>query len=175
MKNNKIIGKGLTFDDVLLIPAKSSVLPREVDVSTKLTRNINLNIPLVSAAMDTVTESEMAIAMAKEGGIGILHKNMSIERQVEEVDKVKRYESGMIVNPITLTKDKKVRDALLLMSKYKISGIPIVDENGKLIGILTNRDLRFEPNQEIEISKVMTSENLITAPIGTNLEQEMLL
>lgn len=171
MKNNKIIGNGLTFDDVLLIPAKSAVLPREVDVSTKLTRNINLNIPLVSAAMDTVTESEMAIAMAKEGGIGILHKNMTIERQVEEVDKVKRYESGMIVNPITLTKDKKVRDALLLMSKYKISGIPIVDENGKLIGILTNRDLRFEPNQEIEISKVMTSENLITAPVGTNLEQ----
>ncbi len=171
MKNTKILGKGLTFDDVLLIPARSTVLPREVNVSTKLTKNIVLNIPLVSAAMDTVTESEMAIAMAKEGGIGILHKNMSIERQIEEVDKVKRYESGMIVNPITLTQDKKVKDALKLMTKYRISGIPIVDESGKLIGILTNRDLRFEPNQEIEISKIMTTQNLVTAPVGTNFAQ----
>lgn len=171
MKNTKILGKGLTFDDVLLIPARSTVLPREVNVTTKLTKNIVLNIPLVSAAMDTVTESEMAIAMAKEGGIGILHKNMSIERQIEEVDKVKRYESGMIVNPITLTQDKKVKDALKLMTKYRISGIPIVDESGKLIGILTNRDLRFEPNQEIEISKIMTTQNLVTAPVGTNFAQ----
>jgi IMP dehydrogenase len=171
MKSKKILETGLTFDDVLLIPARSNVLPREVNVATKLTRNISLNIPLVSAAMDTVTESEMAIAMAKEGGIGIIHKNMSIERQVEEVDKVKRYESGMIVNPITLTQDRKVKDALVLMNKYKISGIPIVDQGGKLIGILTNRDLRFEPNQEIEISKIMTTQNLITAPIGTNFLQ----
>ena len=168
---NKIIGIAYTFDDVLLVPAKSNVLPREVDVSTKLTRNIKLNIPLVSAAMDTVTESEMAIAIAREGGIGIIHKNMSIEKQVSEVDKVKRSESGMILNPITLTPDRKVRDALEIMSTYRISGIPIVDSNGKLVGIVTNRDLRFEPDPDAEISRYMTNSNLITAPVGTTLEE----
>lgn len=167
----KIIGQAYTFDDVLLLPAKSSVLPREVDVSTKLTKNIKLNIPLVSAAMDTVTESEMAIAIAREGGIGIIHKNMTIERQANEVDKVKRSESGMILNPITLTPDRKVREALELMNHYKISGIPIVDTNGKLVGILTNRDLRFKPDLDAEISKYMTNSNLITAPVGTTLEE----
>ncbi len=168
---NKIIGSAYTFDDVLLVPAKSEVLPRDVDVSTYLTRNIKLNIPLVSAAMDTVTESEMAIAIAREGGIGIIHKNMSIERQASEVDRVKRSESGMILNPITLTPDRKVREALEIMSKYKISGIPIVDSNGKLVGILTNRDLRFNPELDAEISKYMTNSNLITAPVGTTLEE----
>jgi IMP dehydrogenase len=168
---NKIIGIAYTFDDVLLVPAKSNVLPREVDVSTKLTKNIKLNIPLVSAAMDTVTESEMAIAIAREGGIGIIHKNMSIEKQASEVDKVKRSESGMILNPITLTPDRKVRDALEIMSTYRISGIPIVDSNGKLVGIVTNRDLRFEPDPDAEISRYMTNSNLITAPVGTTLEE----
>jgi IMP dehydrogenase len=171
MKNNKIIGKAVTFDDVLLVPGKSSVLPRDVNVSTKLTRNIGLNIPLVSAAMDTVTESDMAISMAREGGIGILHKNMTIEKQVTQVDIVKRSESGMILNPITLTQEKRVRDVLLLMNKYSISGIPIVDKQNKLIGILTNRDLRFQPNLDLEIHKIMTKENLVTAPIGTTLEE----
>jgi len=175
-KNNKlwhkkIIGYAYTFDDVLLVPAKSEVLPREVDVSTKLTRNIKLNIPLLSSAMDTVTESEMAIAIAREGGIGIIHKNMTIERQASEVDKVKRYESGMILNPITLTPDRKVREALEIMSRYKISGIPIVDSDGKLVGILTNRDLRFSPDPDAEVSKYMTNSNLITAPVGTTLEE----
>lgn len=168
---NKIVGTAYTFDDVLLVPSKSEVLPREVDVSTKLTRNIKLNIPLLSAAMDTVTESEMAIAIAREGGIGIIHRNMSIEKQVSEVDKVKRYESGMILNPITLTPDRKVREALELMSYYKISGIPIVDTSGKLVGILTNRDLRFDPDLDAEVSKYMTNSNLITAPVGTTLEE----
>jgi IMP dehydrogenase len=171
MDKNKIWGKGITFDDVLLIPSKSNVLPHEADLSTKLTKNIDLQIPLVSAAMDTVTESQMAIALAREGGIGILHKNMSIERQVVEVDRVKRSESGMIVNPITLTQDKKEKDALMLMNKYSISGIPIVDSENKLIGILTNRDLRFQPDFNIEVSKVMTKENLRTASIGTTLEK----
>lgn len=168
---NKIVqGEAVTYDDVLLIPAKSSVLPREVDVRTRLTRSIALNIPLVSAAMDTVTESAMAIALAREGGIGILHRNVSIEKQVEEVNKVKRSESGMIRDPITLSPDKTVRDALSLMSKYSISGIPIVKDE-KLVGILTNRDLRFEPNHDLEVSKVMTNGRLITAPIGTTLEE----
>lgn len=171
MLNKNSLAEGLTFDDVLLIPARSSVLPRDVDVSTFLTREIKLNIPLISAAMDTVTESEMAIAMAREGGIGILHKNMTIERQCEEVDKVKRSESGMIQNPITLTPDKTIGDALSIMKKYSISGIPIVDQNGKLVGILTNRDLRFEPNQSLQVSSLMTKENLITAPLGTTLEK----
>lgn len=171
MLDKNLLTEGLTFDDVLLIPARSSVLPREVDVSTYLTREIKLNIPLISAAMDTVTESEMAIAMAREGGIGILHKNMSIERQCDEVDKVKRSESGMIQNPITLTPDKTIGDALMIMRKYSISGIPIVDQNGKLVGILTNRDLRFEPNQSLQVSSLMTKENLITAPLGTTLEK----
>jgi IMP dehydrogenase len=163
-------GEAVTYDDVLLVPAKSSVLPREVDVRTRLTRNIEMNIPLVSAAMDTVTESAMAIALAREGGIGILHRNMSIEKQVEEVDKVKRSESGMILDPITLSPEKKVRDALALMSKYSISGIPIVKDE-KLVGILTNRDLRFEPNLDLEVSKIMTNGRLITAPVGTTLEE----
>jgi IMP dehydrogenase len=163
-------GEAVTYDDVLLVPAKSSVLPREVDVRTRLTTTIEMNIPLVSAAMDTVTESAMAIAMAREGAVGILHRNMPVEKQVEEVDKVKRSESGMILDPITLSPEKKVRDALALMSKYSISGIPIVKDE-KLVGILTNRDLRFEPNLDLEISKIMTDGRLITAPVGTTLEK----
>jgi IMP dehydrogenase len=170
MSIKKIIGEAVTYDDVLLMPAKSSVLPREVDVRTRLTRNITLNIPLVSAAMDTVTESEMAVALAREGGIGILHKNMSIARQAEEVDRVKRSESGMIQRPITLTPGQNVSDALEMMRKYSISGIPVV-ENEKLVGILTNRDLRFEPNLDLLVSKVMTTGTLITAPAGTTLEE----
>lgn len=167
----KIIpGEAITFDDVLLVPAKSSVLPREVDVRTRLTKEIEINIPIVSAAMDTVTESAMAIAMAREGGIGILHRSMSIEKQAEEVGKVKRSESGMILDPITLPPEKTVRDALAVMSKYSISGIPIV-KNEKLVGILTNRDLRFVPNKDLEISRVMTNGRLITAPVGTTLEE----
>jgi len=167
----KIAFEGLTFDDILLLPAKSNVLPRETDLSTYLTKEIKLNIPFVSAAMDTVTESQMAIAMAAQGGIGIIHKNMSIERQADEVDKVKRSESGMIHKPITLTADKVVQDALDIMAKYHISGIPICDNNKKLIGILTNRDLRFEPNYNLPIKDIMTKDNLITAPLGTTLKQ----
>jgi IMP dehydrogenase len=169
MKIKKLAFEGLTFDDVLLLPAKSSILPRQVDIKTRLTNEILLNIPFLSAAMDTVTESEMAIAMAIEGGIGVIHKNMSIEQQADEVDKVKRSESGMIRNPIKLTAEKTVDDALVLMNKYHISGIPIVDEAGKLIGILTNRDLRFNPNLSAPVKDVMTKENLVTAPVGTDL------
>ena len=165
------ITEGLTFDDILLIPGKSSVLPRDVDVSTYLTVDIKLNIPIISAAMDTVTESELAIALAREGGIGILHKNMSIERQCEEVDKVKRSESGMIKDPITLTPDKTIGAALDLMKKYRVSGIPIVDERNILVGILTNRDLRFTPNVKLKVSELMTKENLVTASEGTTLEK----
>ena len=165
------IEEALTFDDVLLVPSKSSVLPRDVDVSTYLTPDIKLNIPIVSAAMDTVTEANLAIAIAREGGIGILHKNMSIERQCEEVDKVKRSESGMIKDPVTLSPDKTIKDALSLMKKYSVSGIPIVDGAHKLVGILTNRDLRFEPNEKLKVSQLMTKENLVTAPIGTTLEK----
>ncbi len=168
---NKIMKEGLTFDDILLEPGKSSVLPREVDIATKLTPDIKLNVPLVSAAMDTVTESAMAIAIAREGGIGILHKNMSIEAQCEEVDKVKRSESGMIQNPITLLTEQTIGDALVLMKKYRISGIPVVENSGFLVGILTNRDLRFEPNQKLKVKDLMTKENLITAPVGTTLEK----
>jgi len=171
MMIEKIIFEGLTFDDLLLVPAKSNVLPRETNIETKLTRGIALKIPFLSAAMDTVTESKMAIAMATQGGIGIIHKNMSIEQQASEVDKVKRSESGIITNPITLTANKKVADATELMDKYHISGIPIVDKQKKLIGILTNRDLRFEPNQNLRISEVMTSKKIRTAPLGTTLEQ----
>ncbi|MBI3579797.1 MAG: IMP dehydrogenase [Ignavibacteriales bacterium] len=170
MAYKKIIGEAITYDDVLLVPAKSSVLPRETDVRTKLTRHIELNIPLLSAAMDTVTESAMAIALAREGGIGILHKNMPIARQAEEVDKVKRSESGMIRHPITLSPHQTVHEALEVMRKYSISGIPIVHEEN-LVGILTNRDLRFEPNLDLEVSKVMTNGNMITAPVGTTLEE----
>lgn len=166
----KIKAEALTFDDVLLIPAYSDVLPKETDTRTRLTRNITINVPLVSAAMDTVTESELAIALAREGGMGIIHKNMSVQMQAEEVDRVKRSESGMISNPITLTVAAKIKDALELMQRYSISGIPIV-EGEKLIGILTNRDLRFELNRDLPIREVMTHENLITAPEGTTLEQ----
>jgi len=165
------IEEALTFDDVLLVPAKSSVLPREVDVTTYLTPEIKLNIPIISAAMDTVTEANLAIALAREGGIGILHKNMSIEKQCEEVDKVKRSESGMIKDPVTLSPDKTIREALELMRKYSVSGIPIVDSSKKLVGILTNRDLRFEPNEKLKVSQLMTKDNLVTAPIGTTLEK----
>ena len=171
MTTPKILLEGLTYDDVLLVPAYSEVLPREVNTQTKFTRNIIINSPIISAAMDTVTESEMAIAMAREGGIGILHKNMSIEKQSAEVKKVKRSESGMIIDPITLTKDKKVAHAKSLMRKYKIGGIPVVNNSGELIGIITNRDLRFENNNEKPIAEVMTSENLITAKEGTSLKQ----
>ncbi len=166
----KIVGEAITYDDVLLLPAKSTVLPRETDVSTRLTRHIELNVPLISAAMDTVTEATMAVAMAREGGIGILHKNMSIQRQAEEVDRVKRSESGMIRDPITLSPSHTVGQALEMMRKYSISGIPIVHEEN-LVGILTNRDLRFEPNLDLTVAKVMTSGNLITAPVGTTLEE----
>ncbi len=172
MKQNEILIKeGLTFDDVLLIPGKSSVLPREVDLSTYLTPDIELNIPIISAAMDTVTESALAIALARQGGIGILHKNMSIEDQSTEVDRVKRSESGMIQNPVTLSPDKTIGEALDIMKKFRISGIPIVNESGRLVGILTNRDLRFEPNRKVIVKDLMTKENLITAPVGTTLEK----
>ncbi len=165
------IREGLTFDDVLLVPGKSSILPRETDLATILTPDIKLNIPIVSAAMDTVTESALAIALAREGGIGILHKNMSIEDQSTEVDRVKRSESGMIQNPVTLSPDKTIGDALDIMKKYRISGIPIVSNGGKLVGILTNRDLRFEPNRKTVVKDIMTTEGLITAPVGTTLEK----
>jgi IMP dehydrogenase len=169
MKND-LIKVGLTFDDVLLEPAKSSVLPRDVDISTNLTPEIKLNIPFISAAMDTVTEADMAIAIAREGGIGILHKNMSIEEQSSEIDKVKRSESGMIQNPVTLKEDQTIGYALELMKRYSISGIPVVDDFGKLVGILTNRDLRFSPNPKLKVKELMTHENLITAPQGTTLQ-----
>ena len=175
MEQEKIAFDGLTFDDILLLPARSSVLPRETELSTYLTREIKLNIPFISAAMDTVTESKMAIAMAAQGGIGIIHKNMPIERQADEVDKVKRSESGMITNPITLTRDKNIKDALDLMAKYHISGIPIVDKSNKLVGILTNRDLRFEVNLNLLVDKVMTKENLITTSVGTTLKEAQIL
>lgn len=170
MIKEKITTEGLTFDDVLLIPAYSNILPKETDIKTYLTQSIELNIPLLSAAMDTVTDSEMAIALAREGGLGVIHKNMSIKNQTNHIDRVKRSESGMIRDPITLTKNKKVKDALDLMSKFSISGIPIIDAEHKLIGIVTNRDLRFEPNPEESIENVMTKENLCTAPYGTTLE-----
>lgn len=169
--NNKIVGEGLTYDDVLLVPAFSEVLPREVNIQTKLTRNITINIPIVSAAMDTVTESAMAIAMAREGGIGVLHKNMTIAQQANEVRKVKRAENGMITDPVTLTTDAKVLDAKQNMREHAIGGIPIVDEHGILKGIVTNRDLRFEKDNNRPIVEVMTSKKLVTAPIGTSLQQ----
>ncbi|MCH4831063.1 MULTISPECIES: IMP dehydrogenase [Flavobacterium] len=167
----KIIGEGLTYDDVLLIPNYSQVLPREVSIQTKFTRNISLNLPVVSAAMDTVTESAMAVAMAREGGIGVLHKNMSIQQQAAEVRKVKRAESGMILDPVILNLTANVGDAKNAMREYGIGGIPIVDQNGKLEGIVTNRDLRFEKNNQRSIVEVMTSTNLVTAPEGTTLEK----
>ncbi|MEZ4970287.1 MAG: IMP dehydrogenase [Flavobacteriaceae bacterium] len=168
---NKIVGEGLTYDDVLLVPAFSEVLPREVIIQTKFTRNITINIPIVSAAMDTVTESRMAIAIAREGGIGVLHKNMTVEQQAQKVRKVKRAESGMILDPVTLPLNSKVRDAKANMKEFSIGGIPIVDDEGKLIGIVTNRDLRFEKNNDRPISEVMTSKNLVTVGEGTSLEQ----
>ncbi len=161
----------LTFDDVLLLPARSAVHPAEVDVSSRLTRDIVLRVPILSAAMDTVTEARMAIAMAQHGGIGVIHRNMSIDRQAEEVDMVKRSESGMIVDPVTIRPDQLVREALALMARYRISGLPVVDEQGQLKGILTNRDLRFCTDEDRPISDFMTKENLITAPVGTTLEQ----
>ena len=164
-----IIREGLTFDDVLLVPQKSNVLPREVDLSVQLAKNIKLNIPMLSAAMDTVTDSRMAIAIAREGGLGIIHKNMSIEAQAAQVDKVKRSENGVITDPFFLSPEHKVKDAQELMARYRISGVPIT-ENGKLVGILTNRDLRFETDYEQPIANVMTKDNLVTAPVGTDLE-----
>ena len=164
-------GYGLTFDDVLLVPRHSSVHPRDEDVTSRFTRDIHLNIPLISAAMDTVTESEMAMAMARAGGIGVVHKNMSIDRQAAEVDRVKRSESGMIVNPITLGPDRPVREAAQLMSRFHISGVPIVDERGRLVGILTNRDLQFERELDRPIRDAMTKDELVTAPIGTTLDE----
>ncbi|MCQ2398919.1 MAG: IMP dehydrogenase [Clostridia bacterium] len=166
----KIIKEGLTFDDVLLIPQASEFTPNMVDLSVELTKGVKLNVPLISAAMDTVTESRMAIAMAREGGIGMIHKNMSIDQQAFEVDKVKRSEHGVITDPFFLEPENKVSDALALMSKYRISGVPIT-KNGKLVGILTNRDLRFETDYEQPICNVMTKENLVTAPVGTSLEE----
>ena len=166
----KLVKEGLTFDDVLLIPAKSNVLPNEVDISTYLTKKIKLNAPIMSAGMDTVTESKMAIAIARQGGIGIIHKNMSIERQAEEVDKVKRSENGVIIDPFWLTPKHYVYEANQLMEKYHISGVPVTVD-GKLVGIITNRDLRFETNHNKKIEEVMTKENLITAPEGTTLEE----
>ncbi len=168
---HKFLGEGLTFDDVLLVPAYSQVLPREVNISSQLTRNIRLNVPIVSAAMDTVTEYKLAIAIARQGGLGFIHKNMTIAEQAEQVRRVKRSESGMILDPVTLTADARVGDAQGLMKKYKIGGIPIVNEANKLIGILTNRDLRFENNPARPITDLMTTENLVTAPEGTTLDQ----
>ncbi len=169
--SSRIVKEGLTFDDVLLIPQASNVLPHEVDLRTQLTDKIQLNLPLMSAAMDTVTESRMAIAMAREGGIGIIHKNMSIEEQANHVDRVKRSEHGVITDPFFLHPQNLVRDAISLMEKYRISGVPITTEDGKLVGILTNRDLRFEHNYDQPISNVMTKEGLVTAPEGTSLEE----
>jgi len=174
--SDKILFEGLTFDDVLVVPRYSEVLPREADTSTQFTRSLRLNIPMVSAAMDTVTESRMAIAMAREGGIGIIHKNMSIARQAEEVKKVKRSESGMILEPVVLHADATLGDALGLMREHKIGGIPVIDHDGKLVGIITNRDLRFQTDFSRPVSKVMTSQNLVVAPEGTTLKgaQEIL-
>ena len=171
MWESKFAKEGLTFDDVLLVPRKSSVLPGETDVSTQLSDKVKLNVPFISAGMDTVTEAPLAIAIAREGGIGIIHKNMSVEQQAEEVDRVKRSESGVITNPFSLSPEHTVAEADKLMGKFRISGVPIVDENNKLIGILTNRDLRFVHDFSIKINEVMTKENLVTAAVGTTLQQ----
>lgn len=170
MLNENLI-EALTFDDVLLLPAYSEVLPTEVETMTRLTRNVNLNIPIISSAMDTVTEAPMAIALAQQGGLGVIHKNLTIQAQLDEVDKVKRSESGMIVDPVTMTPDRKIREAMAVMERYKISGVPIIAENGKLVGILTNRDLRFETRLDLSIGEVMTKDHLITVPVGTTLQQ----
>ncbi|HXV76080.1 MAG TPA: IMP dehydrogenase, partial [Candidatus Polarisedimenticolaceae bacterium] len=169
--NDSRFPEGLTFDDVLLTPAHSDVLPSQVTTRTRLTRKIWLNIPLLSAAMDTVTESQLAIAIAQEGGIGVVHKNLPVEAQAEEVDKVKRSESGMIVDPITMRPDQRIFEALELMSRYRISGVPVTDDEGRLVGILTNRDLRFCTHTDQSIRALMTSDNLVTVPVGTTLEQ----
>ncbi|HXH70564.1 MAG TPA: IMP dehydrogenase, partial [Pyrinomonadaceae bacterium] len=169
--NIEEIKEGLTFDDVLLVPAYSEILPSDTDTATKFSRNINLNIPLCSSAMDTVTEAGLAIALAQQGGIGVIHKNFSIERQAEEVDKVKRSESGMIVDPVTIGDDRTVSEALSVMQRFKISGIPVVDENNLLVGIITNRDLRFETRFDIPVSEVMTKQPLVTVPVGTTLNE----
>src|SRR6185437_9981429 len=160
------IPEGLTFDDVLLVPSRSEVMPAEADTRTRLTRKISLKIPIVSAAMDTVTESHLAIALAQQGGLGFIHRNMSLERQAEEVDRVKRSESGMIVDPVTIEPERKISEALELMKRYRISGVPVT-KRGKLVGILTNRDLRFETRFDLPISEVMTKDHLITVPVGT--------
>lgn len=169
--SDKIIGEAFTFDDVLLVPAYSEVLPREVDISSQFTRKLRINVPILSAAMDTVTEYRLAIAIARQGGIGIIHKNMTIEEQASQVRSVKRSESGMIIDPVTLEADAKVKDALDLMREFRIGGIPVIDRGKKLIGILTNRDLRFETSLDKPITDLMTSKNLITAPVGTTLNQ----
>ncbi len=171
LKNNKIVMEGLTFDDVLLIPQASNILPHEVSLKTKLTKKLELNVPILSAAMDTVTEANLAIAIAREGGIGFIHKNMTIERQAEEVAKVKRYESGMITQPITLGANATLEEALILMKKYKISGLPIVDGESNLKGIITNRDLKYRENLSLKVEEVMTKDNLITAAVGTTLDE----
>jgi IMP dehydrogenase len=168
------VPEALTFDDVLLLPARSDVIPSEVNTQIQLTRNIRLNIPVISAAMDTVTESRMAIALAQQGGLGIVHRSLSIEQQAGEIDKVKRSESGMIVDPITIEPERNISDALDLMRRYRISGVPVT-KGKKLVGILTNRDLRFETRTDIPISQIMTKENLITVPVGTTLEQAELI
>ncbi len=169
--NGKIVKEAITFDDVLLIPAESHVLPQDINLKTKLTKKITLNVPILSAAMDTVTEADLAIALARQGGLGFIHKNMTIEEQAKEVDKVKRNESGMIKDPITLTKDCTLADADELMGQYKISGLPVIEEDGKLIGIITNRDLKYRKDYDTPVIDVMTKENLITAPVGTGLEE----
>jgi IMP dehydrogenase len=174
-QKNSDIPVALTFDDVLLLPAASKVLPNEVDVRTKLTRTISMNIPLMSAAMDTVTEASTAISMAREGGIGIIHKNMSIERQAREVDKVKKSESGMIIDPVTMHPEQKISEVLDVMEQYRISGVPIVDDGRRLVGIITNRDLRFETNLDQKVAEVMTKENLVTASEGITLEESKVL
>src|SRR5215469_7398480 len=166
----RLVPEGLTFDDVLLLPGKSSVLPAQADTRTFLSRRISLNIPIVAAAMDTVTDSRLAIAIARQGGIGFIHRNMSIERQAEEVDRVKRSESGMIVDPVTISPEMSVRQALEIMNKYKVSGLPVT-RGPRLVGILTNRDLRFERNLEQPVSDVMTKDNLVTVPVGTTLDE----
>ena len=169
--SGRIIGEGLTFDDVLPVPAEGDVLPADVDLTTYLTKNVRLNIPVMSAAMDTVTEYRMAIAIAREGGIGVIHKNMSIDMQAEQVDLVKRSENGVITNPFSLTPDKTLGDAEALMAKYRISGVPVVDEDGKLVGIITNRDMKFETELSRRISEVMTSSGLVTGKVGTTLDE----
>ena len=168
--DDKFVMEGLTFDDVLILPAASSILPRDASTQTRLTRTININIPILSAAMDTVTEARLAIALAREGGIGIIHRNLSIDEQAQEVDKVKRSESGMITDPITLEPTALLSEALAVMQRFHISGIPVV-ENGKLVGILTNRDIRFETRLDRPVAELMTRDHLITVPVGTTLEQ----